>query len=346
MPEPLLHFPVLGLPLDQLLLLFLQELGNANRSRHTITNYRADIGRFIRHVGPQMPAANLSRTAVQNYLSTLNEKAPATRARHQASLRAFLRWCHAQGHSERDAGQHLTSVRVPQPYPRALDDSVIARVLDAIPADNLRDRLLFTLVAESGMRISEALGIYYEDLDLAPDDEKIAIQGKGGRSRTVMLYAAPQSMTLLRRYLSASRIASGPLFRAQWRQGARISLGARGSRDAVRASPTRAGSPSSAARTSASRAGAISRRGAAMPLHYRTAHHNWKQFCESAGVEADIHALRHSYATTLVNSGVRLEVVRRLLGHKSMQTTLRYAEVNDQTVKAELRQHMRGKRFN
>ncbi len=336
MPEPLLHFPVLGLPLEELLSLFLQELGNANRSRHTITNYRADIGRFIRHVGPQMPAANLSRTAVQNYLSTLGEKAPATRARHQSSLRAFLRWCHAQGHAERDAGQHLTSVRVPQPYPRALDDSLIARVLDAIPIDNLRDRLLFTLVAESGMRISEALGIFYEDLDLSPDDEKIAIQGKGGRSRTVMLYAAPQSMTLLRRYLSASRIASGPLFRAQWRQGARPSLHARA---VIR---------TSANRTNATRAGAmgIGRRGAAMPLHYRTAHHNWKAFCVAAGVEADIHALRHSYATTLVNSGVRLEVVRRLLGHKSMQTTLRYAEVNDQTVKTELRQHMRGKRFN
>jgi len=239
---------------------------------------------------------------------------------------------------------------VPQPYPRALDDSLIARVLDAIPADNLRDRLLFTLVAESGMRISEALGIFYEDLDLSPDDEKIAIQGKGGRSRTVMLYAAPQSMTLLRRYLSASRIASGPLFRAQWRQGARPSMHARATirTSATRTSATRTSATrTSATRTSATRTSAmgIGRRGAAMPLHYRTAHHNWKTFCLAAGVEADIHALRHSYATTLVNSGVRLEVVRRLLGHKSMQTTLRYAEVNDQTVKTELRQHMRGKRF-
>jgi site-specific recombinase XerD len=80
-------------------------------------------------------------------------------------------------------------------------------------------------------------------------------------------------------------------------------------------------------------------------MHYRNAHRAWKTYCEAAGVEADIHALRHSYATTLVNNGVRLEVVRKLLGHKSMQTTLRYAEVNDATVKAELRDHMRTKRF-
>ena len=62
-------------------------------------------------------------------------------------------------------------------------------------------------------------------------------------------------------------------------------------------------------------------------------------------MKAIIHALRHSYATTLVNNGVRLEVVRKLLGHKSMQTTLRYAEVNDASVKTELRERMRGKRF-
>lgn len=305
MAEPaVLHFPKLGLPLEDLIERFLQELKNANRSRYTIINYRADLGRFVRHVGTQMPIENLSRQAVQNYLSTLEEKAPTTRARHQAAIRAFLKWCHAQGHIQRDPAQHLPSIRVPQPYPRALDDATIQRVLKAIPPDNLRDRLLFTLVAETGLRIGEALSIYREDVNLTPDDEKIAVRGKGQTTRTVMLYAAPESLALLRRYLSASRIASGPLFRGHWR-----------------------------------------RRGTAKQMHYRTAHSVWKDYCRDAGVEADIHALRHSYATALVNNGVRLEVVRKLLGHKSMQTTLRYAEVNDATVKAELRDRMRTRRF-
>lgn len=300
----LLHFPKLGLPLSDLIARFLQELQNANRSRNTILNYRADLGRFARHVGAQMPVENLSRAAVQNYLATLGDKALTTRARHQASLKSFLKWCHAQGHLERDPSLNLTGVRVPQPYPRALEDNVIQRVLEAIPADQLRDRLLFTLVAETGVRISEALGIYREDINLTPDDEKIAIRGKGGSTRTVMLYAAPQTLALLRRFLAASRIASGPMFRGNWRK-----------------------------------------RGSAPAMCYRTAHYAWKSYCEMAGVKANIHALRHSYATTLVNSGVRLEVVRKILGHKSMQTTLRYAEVNDATVKAELIEHMRKRRF-
>lgn len=299
-----LHFPALGLPLADLIERFLRELQNANRSPHTIRNYRADLRAFVRFVGPQMPVENLSRQAVQNYLSSLESKAATTRARHQASLKSFLKWCHAQGHIARDPAQSLTTIRVPQPYPRAIEDNAIQRVLDQIPADQLRDRLLFTLVAETGVRISEVLGIYREDINLTPDDEKIGIRGKAQTTRTVMLYAAPQTLVLLRRYLAASRIASGPLFRAYWRK-----------------------------------------RGSSQPMCYRSAHYAWKNYCEAAGVKANIHTLRHSYATTLVNNGVRLEVVRKLLGHKSMQTTLRYAEVNDASVKAELREHMRAKRF-
>ena len=302
--DNVLHFPALGLPLSDLVERFLQELQGANRSRHTVLNYRSDLRAFVRHVGSQMPVENLSRQAVQNYLATLSDKAPTTRARHQASVKSFLKWCHAQGHIERDPAQSLPTIRVPQPYPRAMDDGAIQRVLDAIPADHLRDRLLFTLVAETGVRISEALGIFREDINLSPDDEKIAIRGKGGTTRTVMLYAAPQTLALLRRYLAVTRIASGALFRANWRT-----------------------------------------RGSAPAMCYRTAHYAWMNYCAQANVKANIHTLRHSYATTLVNNGVRLEVVRKLLGHKSMQTTLRYAEVNDATVKAELRDHMRDARF-
>jgi len=43
------------------------------------------------------------------------------------------------------------------------------------------------LIYETGLRVSEALGIYYEDLTLTPDDDKIIIRGKGNKTRTIML---------------------------------------------------------------------------------------------------------------------------------------------------------------
>ncbi len=187
-------------------------------------------------------------------------------------------------------------MKIQEKPPRALPPSTVEKILRAIPAHKLRDRLLFTLIAETGLRISEALNIFVEDLDLTPDDEKILVQGKGKTSRTVMLYAVPRSLKLLKRYLAQSGITSGALFRGDERKGGRR-----------------------------------------LPICYRTAAQAWTAYCQRAGVKATIHQLRHSFATQLVNEGVRLEVVRKLLGHKNMQTTLRYAEVNDQTIEEELR---------
>ncbi len=58
------------------------------------------------------------------------------------------------------------------------------------------------------------------------------------------------------------------------------------------------------------------------PLSYSAAHHRWQKYCTAAGV--DIHQLRHSHATELINAGVSIEVVRKRLGHASTETTQVY----------------------
>ncbi|MBT3603928.1 MAG: tyrosine-type recombinase/integrase [Candidatus Latescibacteria bacterium] len=61
-------------------------------------------------------------------------------------------------------------------------------------------------------------------------------------------------------------------------------------------------------------------------------------------MECEIHQLRHTAATTLMNSGVGIGTVRRLLGHRNLQTTQRYAELADETVRQELEIYARRKR--
>jgi len=280
-------------PLQGLLDDFLTDLENAGRSRHTIVNYRCDLRRLVEFAPEGLPALNPARLRL--YFSSLAGKSAPTRARAQASANAFLSWCYKHDLIPANPMQKLDRVKVPEYRPRPVEARVIRRVLDAIPRHSLRDRLLFTLIAETGLRVAEALGAYYEDLILTPDDEQLVVRGKGGRSRTVMLYAAPATLKLLHRYLREARISSGALFRGD---------------------PARGGS--------------------SRPIHYRTAQHAWLAYCERAGVRAGIHALRHSFATRLLNEGVSLAVVRKLLGHRNMQTTLRYAEVTDATVKREL----------
>ncbi|MGY1984093.1 tyrosine-type recombinase/integrase [Nocardia gipuzkoensis] len=73
------------------------------------------------------------------------------------------------------------------------------------------------------------------------------------------------------------------------------------------------------------------------PLSYSAAHHRWQRYCAAAGVEIDIHQLRHSHATELINAGVSIEVVRKRLGRASTETTQIYALLADKVADDEIR---------
>jgi integrase/recombinase XerD len=77
--------------------------------------------------------------------------------------------------------------------------------------------------------------------------------------------------------------------------------------------------------------------GSGGPLSYDAAHHRWQNYCTTAGVEIDIHQLRHAHATELTNSGVSIEVVRRRLGHASTETTQIYTLLADKIADDEIR---------
>ena len=66
--------------------------------------------------------------------------------------------------------------------------------------------------------------------------------------------------------------------------------------------------------------------GNGQPLRYQTIQARWAAYCAEVGVECTLHQLRHSHATALVQDGVSLATIRKRLGHKHIQTTLRYAE--------------------
>ena len=63
-------------------------------------------------------------------------------------------------------------------------------------------------------------------------------------------------------------------------------------------------------------------------MSYRAALHQWTKLREEVGVKCEIHQLRHTAATELVNSGVGVGTVRWLLGHRNLQTTQHYAELS------------------
>ena len=269
---------------------FLMDLEISRRSRHTIKNYRSDLGRFHRFIVEQERPLDIA--LIRSYLSTLQNVALTTRARHHSALNTFFEWCYRHDLIAVNPMSKFRPPKVPPGVPRPIHREGLERLMPAIRNSKPRERLLFTLLAETGIRIDEALGIYVEDIILSAGQEGIRFRGKGEYEREVPLPFAFESLKLLRVYLRNEDLTVGPLFRTGKYKDQRMT--------------------------------------------YSTAYYQWTKLCERADVKYNIHQLRHTTATELVNSGVDVGTVRQLLGHRNLQTTQRYAELSSQTVRHEM----------
>jgi site-specific recombinase XerD len=79
------------------------------------------------------------------------------------------------------------------------------------------------------------------------------------------------------------------------------------------------------------------------PMSYSTAHRIMRKILQRArleGREYSLHSLRHTFATDMLNAGMRIEVLQQLLGHQEIGVTMRYAKLADQTREQEYFQAM------
>ncbi len=280
--------------------LFLASLRTRSAPTNTIKAYRLDLQQFLKQVPADI--SEVTPDVIRAFLDSHKQHKPATRRRRSATLRTFYAWLIQQGMVPSSPMERLEPIGQIEQLPQPLDPDDVTKILKAIPASNLRDRAIFTLLYETGMRVGEALSIYYADLDLTQDNEKIRVFDKSQRERTVLLAAAPESIRLLRRHLKRSHITAGSIFRGDPRYG---------------------GSP--------------------LPLDYSVLRKAWQKYCQAAGVQATIRQLRHSRATQLIQAGVPIATIRKQLGHRNLQSTLLYAEVDQAAIKRDLLEYQRRK---
>lgn len=270
---------------------FLDDLAAARRSPHTRRAYATTLHQLAAsHPGT---VQQLTTEVLQRFFATHAHLRPASRARQQAAVNSFLTWAVRHGRIIANPMLHMERVQPDPPDPRGVKRAQVEAILAVIPPRQLRDRLLFRLLFETGLRVSEALGLYVEDLDLTRDDEHLRVVGKGGQRRTVLL-DDPALVLQLRSYLKQMGYQHGALFRA-------------------------------------------AKNGHGGAVSYQAIQERWAQYCAQAGVHCTLHQLRHTHATELINGGVSLATIRKRLGHKRIQTTLRYAEQSDVTADAEVR---------
>ena len=287
---------------------FLRDRETGGASRHTVTNYRADLRALIYKVGEDADLLALGAEDLRGHFRSLAERdlSVATRARHFASVSAFFAWAVRQEIVSTNPLAKLDAPKKAEPAPRAIGHADWQRLQKAIAAQaEPRDRLLWTLLSETGLRVSEALGLYTTDVILSPGQEHLRVRGKGGAWRQVPLLFEHKCRRLLQAELRAAGKERRPLFRT----GA----------------------------------------GESRQMGYRAAAYRWQQLLRAAGLEEasyTIHQTRHTVATDLVNDGVSVTAVRRLLGHKNLQTTQRYAEMSDTATRRELEEHAQQQRRN
>jgi integrase/recombinase XerC/integrase/recombinase XerD len=266
----------------------------ADKTRHA---YAIDVRQFARWAGAAGldDPAHVDVRALRRYAARLTESgnAPATVARKLAALRGFFRVQVELGRRAENPAELLTSPKRSQRLPRVFKAAEIAALLDRIPATGpleLRDRALFELAYASGLRAEELVHLQLTSVDF--DSETVRVEGKGGRTRLVP--AGEHALAALERYLARGRpaLAAGPGATAMFLSKSGRPLGTSDVRRRLRTWARQA-----------------------------IAHAP-----ELAG--AHPHALRHSFATHLLEGGADLRAIQELLGHATISTTQVYTRVD------------------
>jgi integrase/recombinase XerC len=218
-----------------------------------------------------------------------------------------------------------TAPKLDRTIPVHLSEKEVSALLDTIATDTplgRRDRAMFELFYASGLRLSELVGLDVEDVDLAA--RMVRVLGKGGKERIVPFNTAAAGA--IRSWLkdrAALRKGDSPRNRGDSPRNGRQGL-----------SPRRRDDPLFVN----ARGGRITGRSVDRLLRRYVL-----QCSTRLGISP--HALRHSFATHLLQRGADLRGIQELLGHARLATTERYTHVNAaQLMETYRKAHPRAKR--
>jgi site-specific recombinase XerD len=136
--------------------LFLASLHTRSAPPNTIKAYRLDLQQFLKQAPTDL--SKVTSDVIRTFLDSHEQHKPATRRRHAATLRAFYTWLMQQGLVQSNPMERLEPIGQIERLPRPLDPDDVSKILKAIPASNLRDRAIFTLLYETGMRVGDYIG--------------------------------------------------------------------------------------------------------------------------------------------------------------------------------------------
>ncbi len=287
-------------------------------SAHTLAAYRRDFDAIVEHLcvvkgcdPSALTLADLEVKVLRRAFAGISHQSEATIARTWSTWNQLFTFLVSEQTISGNPMAAVEKPRVPKSRPKAItgDDSV-ERLLRVAATGRQgarnpwpeRDFAVVVTLLTCGLRLSELLGLTMRSIDGPAGDRVIGVRGKGNKERTVPL--EPEVESIIGQYLE-SRLTRFP------------------------------GRIAADAALFVANSGEPMQRGA---LQYMV-----EQLYREAGIRtrvpagALVHALRHTFATSLARNGASGTELQRLLGHESLATTQRYVDASAREVRAAAR---------
>ena len=222
--------------------------------------------------------------------------ARSSSARRLAALRTFAKYLVREEQLADDPTALVGAPRKDHTLPAHLATDEMTRLLDApdlsSPAGR-RDRAILELLYASGLRLSELVGLDLEDVNLS--SRIVRVRGKGGKERLVPFNRTAGDALRAMTADAATRPAAAAVRTRHGRTRHPLFLNLRGGR-----------------------------------LTSRSVDRIVRQYVRQAAIAQGIspHALRHTFATHLLQAGADLRTIQELLGHARLGTTQRYTHLD------------------
>ena len=291
--------------MEQLLTQFLEHLRyERNLSEHTLRNYQSDLEQFHDYLAPadkktgkrsEPPLAAIDHITVREWLATLHaaQKQKASIARKLAALRTFFQFLVREGMLEMNPAKLVSTPRLEKKLPKhlSIEEAVKFDEMPNLVTDlGKRDRSMLELMYATGVRVAELTKLNLGHIDFK--NRLIRVTGKRRKERIVP-FGEP-ALEALKMYLE---VRDGFLNAApvSEREPEALFLNYQGTRITTRSV------------------------GRMVDKYIR--------MC-AGRYDISPHALRHSFATHLLDSGADLRDIQELLGHARLSTTQVYTHVS------------------
>ncbi len=291
--------------MEQLLSQFLEHLRyERNVSEHTLRNYQSDLEQFVEHLAPadlksgkrKLPdLKDIDHITIREWLATLHtaQKKKSSIARKLAALRTFFQFLVREGELEQNPAKLVSTPRLEKKLPKHLSIEDAIKFIETPDTETelgKRDRAMLELMYATGVRVAELTKLNLGHIDFR--NRLIRVTGKRRKER-IIPFGEP-ALEALKSYLD---VRDGLLNNApvSEREPEALFLNYQGTRITTRSV------------------------GRMVEKYIRVC---------AGTYDISPHALRHSFATHLLDSGADLRDIQELLGHARLSSTQIYTHVS------------------